>query len=159
MDALKLRRTPLRTAFTKAVNHLQEVAENEQLDKNELEIAFEQLKLKNKKLRQIDESILDMLSEANCPQEVYNTEFDTIEGYVEKMIAWKIKFKNLMENDPSGQKDNHSLVTSPSLSLRLPKIQFLQFSGELTDWLRFYNQSLRESMKMRTLMTQTSYNI
>ncbi|GFR22471.1 hypothetical protein TNCT_456001 [Trichonephila clavata] len=100
-----------------------------------------------------------MLSEANCPQEVYNTEFDTIEGYVEKMIAWKIKFKNLMENDPSGQKDNHSLVTSPSSSLRLPKIQFQQFSGELKDWLRFYNQSLRESMKMRTLMTQTSYNI
>ncbi|GFR09853.1 hypothetical protein TNCT_285571 [Trichonephila clavata] len=65
MDALKLRRTTLRTAFTKAVNHLQDVAENEQLDKNKLEIAFEQLKLKNEKLRQIDESILDTLSEAN----------------------------------------------------------------------------------------------
>ncbi|GFR12554.1 hypothetical protein TNCT_114491 [Trichonephila clavata] len=103
MDALKLRRTPLRTAFTKAVNHLQDVAENEQLDKNELEIAFEQLKLKNEKLRQIDESILDMLSEANCSQEAYNNEFEAIESYVEKMIAWKIKFKNLMENDPSGQ--------------------------------------------------------
>ncbi|GFR19345.1 hypothetical protein TNCT_7491 [Trichonephila clavata] len=133
MGALKLRRTPLRTAFTKAVNHLQEVAENEQIDKNELEIAFEQLKLKNEKLRQIDESILDMLSEANCSQEAYNNEFEAIESYVEKMIAWKIKFKNLMENDPSGQKDNPSLVTSTSSSLRLPKIQFQQFSGELTD--------------------------
>ncbi|GFQ82088.1 hypothetical protein TNCT_515211 [Trichonephila clavata] len=110
MDALKLRRTPLRTAFIKAVNHLQEVAENEQLDKNELETAFEQLKLKNKKLRQIDESILDMLSEANCSQEAYNNEFEAIESYVEKMIAWKIKFKNLMENDPSGQKDNPSHI-------------------------------------------------
>ncbi|GFQ93850.1 hypothetical protein TNCT_50001 [Trichonephila clavata] len=122
MDALKLRRTPLKTAFTKAVNHLQEVAENEQPDKNELEIAFEQLKLKNEKLRQIDESILDMLSEANCSQEVYNNEFEAIESYVEKMIAWKIKFKNLMEKNPSGQKDNPSLVTSTSSSLRLSKI-------------------------------------
>ncbi|GFR07307.1 hypothetical protein TNCT_435401 [Trichonephila clavata] len=126
MDALKLRRTPLRTAFTKAVNHLHEVAENEQLDKNELEIAFEQLKIKNEKLRQIDESILDMLSEANCSQEAYNNEFEAIESYVEKIIAWKIKFKSLVENDPSGQKDNPSLVTSTSSSLRLPKIQFQQ---------------------------------
>ncbi|GFR05977.1 hypothetical protein TNCT_668861 [Trichonephila clavata] len=45
-----------------------------------------------------------MLSEANCPQEANNTEFDTIEGYVEKMIAWKIRFKNLMENDPSDRR-------------------------------------------------------
>ncbi|GFQ68368.1 hypothetical protein TNCT_514741 [Trichonephila clavata] len=127
---IHLRRTPLRTAFTKAVNHLQEVVENEQLDKNELEIAFEQLKLKNKELRQIDESILDMLSEANCSQEAYNNEFEAIESYVEKMIASKIRFKNLMENNPSGQKDNHSLVTSSSSSLHLPKIQFQQFSGE-----------------------------
>ncbi|GFR03105.1 hypothetical protein TNCT_613901 [Trichonephila clavata] len=74
-----------------------------------------------------------MLSEANCSQEAYNNEFEAIESYVDKMIAWKIKFKNLMENDPSGQKDNHSLITSSFSSLRLPKIQFQQFSGELTD--------------------------
>ncbi|GFR28011.1 hypothetical protein TNCT_75061 [Trichonephila clavata] len=71
-----------------------------------------------------------MLSEANCSQEAYNNEFEAIESYVEKMIAWKIKFKNLMENDPPGQKDNPSLVTSTSSSLRLPKIQFQQFSSD-----------------------------
>ncbi|GFT56539.1 uncharacterized protein TNCV_3508831 [Trichonephila clavipes] len=41
-----------------------------------------------------------------------------------------------MKTDALGQKDNHSLVTSSSSSLRLLKIQFQQFSGELTDWLR-----------------------
>ncbi|GFW83057.1 uncharacterized protein TNCV_4604841 [Trichonephila clavipes] len=36
--------------------------------------------------------------------------------------------------------DIHSLVTSSSSSLRLPKIQFQPFSRELRDWLRFHNQ-------------------
>ncbi|GFS44505.1 hypothetical protein TNIN_477181 [Trichonephila inaurata madagascariensis] len=55
------------------------------------------------------------------------------------MMAWKVRVKNIMkrETDALGQKDNHSLVTSSSL--RLPKIQFQQFSGELTDWLPHFN--------------------
>ncbi|GFV74979.1 hypothetical protein TNCV_1869991 [Trichonephila clavipes] len=59
------------------------------------------------------------------------------------MIAWQVRMKNIMKTDALGQKDNHSLVTSSSSSLRLPKIQFQQFSGELTDWLRFHNQFKR----------------
>ncbi|GFY78063.1 hypothetical protein TNIN_308931 [Trichonephila inaurata madagascariensis] len=46
MDALKLRRTPLRTAFTKGVNHLQVIIENDPVDMNAVETAFEQLKAK-----------------------------------------------------------------------------------------------------------------
>ncbi|GFU92581.1 integrase catalytic domain-containing protein [Trichonephila clavipes] len=79
--------------------------------------------------------------ETNCTQ-AYNIEFEAIEGYTEKMIAWQVRVKNIMKTDALGQKDNHSLVTSSS-SLRLPKIQFQQFSGELTDWLRFHNQFKR----------------
>ncbi|GFW41826.1 integrase catalytic domain-containing protein [Trichonephila clavipes] len=59
------------------------------------------------------------------------------------MIAWQVSVKNIMKTDALGQKDNHSLVTSSSSSLRLPKIQFQQFSGKLTDWLRFHNQFKR----------------
>ncbi|GFU57616.1 integrase core domain protein [Trichonephila clavipes] len=47
------------------------------------------------------------------------------------------------KTDALGQKDNRSLVISSSSSLRLPKIQFQQFSGELTNWLRFHNQFKR----------------
>ncbi|GFT71620.1 integrase catalytic domain-containing protein [Trichonephila clavipes] len=81
--------------------------------------------------------------ETNCTQEAYNIEFEAIEGYTEKMIAWQVRVKNIMKRDALGQKDNHSLATSSSSSLRLPKIQFQQFSGELTDWLRFHNQFKR----------------
>ncbi|GFV04787.1 uncharacterized protein TNCV_1743481 [Trichonephila clavipes] len=135
MDALKLRRTPLRTAFMKAVNHLQEML-------LAVETAFEMLDAKSVKLKKIDEDILELMIETNCTQEAYNIEFEAIEGYTEKMIAWQVRVKNIMKTDALGQKDNHSLVTSSS-SLRLPKIQFQQFSGELTDWLRFHNQFKR----------------
>ncbi|GFX46292.1 integrase catalytic domain-containing protein [Trichonephila clavipes] len=141
MDALKLRRTPLRTAFTKAVNHLQEIIENDPVDKNAVETAFEMLDAKSVKLKKIDEDILELMIETNCTQEAYN--FEAIEGYTEKMIAWQVRVKNIMKTDALGQKDNHSLVTSSSSSLRLPKIQFQQFSGELMDWLRFHNQFKR----------------
>ncbi|GFY76737.1 hypothetical protein TNIN_262941, partial [Trichonephila inaurata madagascariensis] len=135
MDALKLRRTPLRTAFTKAVNHLQEIIENDPIDMNAVETAFEQLKVKSAKLKVVEDAVLELMIESNCTQEAYNIEFEAIEGYAEKMIAWQVRVKNIMKTDALGQKDNHSLVTSSSSSLRLPKIQFQQFSGELTDWL------------------------
>ncbi|GFS63601.1 integrase catalytic domain-containing protein [Trichonephila inaurata madagascariensis] len=129
MDALKLRRTPLRTAFTKAVNH-QEIIENDPVDRNAVETAFEQLKIKSTKLEEVEDAVLELMIESNCTQEAYNIEFEAIEGYAEKMIAWQVRVKNIMKTDALGQKDNHSLVTSSSSSLRLPKIQFQQFSGE-----------------------------
>ncbi|GFY63769.1 alpha-tocopherol transfer protein-like, partial [Trichonephila inaurata madagascariensis] len=130
MDALKLRRTPLRTAFTKAVNHLQEIIENDPVDMNAVETAFEQLKVKSAKLKDVEDAVLELMIESNCTQEAYNIEFEAIEGYAEKMIAWQVRVKNIMKTDALGQKDNHSLVTSSPSSLRLPKIQFQQFSGE-----------------------------
>ncbi|GFS51852.1 integrase catalytic domain-containing protein [Trichonephila inaurata madagascariensis] len=136
MDALKFRRTSLRTAFTKAVNHLQEIIENDPVDMNAVETAFEQLKVKCAKLKEVEDAVLELMIESNCTQEAYNIEFEAIEGYAEKMIAWQVRVKNIMKTDALGQKDNHSLVTSSSSSLRLPKIQFQQFSGELTDWLQ-----------------------
>ncbi|GFS38161.1 hypothetical protein TNIN_300251 [Trichonephila inaurata madagascariensis] len=136
MDALKLRRPPLRTAFTKAVNHLQEIIENDPVDMNAVETAFEQLKVKSAKLKEVEDAVLELMIESNCTQEAYNIEFEAIEGYAEKMIAWQVRVKNIMKTDALGQKDNHSLVTSSSSSLRFPKIQFQQFSGELTDWLQ-----------------------
>ncbi|GFX87418.1 hypothetical protein TNCV_3369871 [Trichonephila clavipes] len=63
-----------------------------------------------------------------------------------------------MKTDALSQKDNHSLVTFSSSSLRLPKIQFQQFSGELRDWLRVSTTSSREFMKMRALMMGINFN-
>ncbi|GFT86686.1 uncharacterized protein TNCV_1251491 [Trichonephila clavipes] len=143
MDALKLRRTPLRTAFMKAVNHLQEIIGNDPVDKNAVETVFEMLDAKGVKLKKIDADIQELMIGTNCTQEAYNIEFEAIEGYTEKMIAWQVRAKNIMKTDAFGQKGNHSLVTSSSSFLRLPKIQFQQFSGELTDWLRFHNQFKR----------------
>ncbi|GFX81289.1 integrase catalytic domain-containing protein [Trichonephila clavipes] len=101
------------------------------------------LDAKGVKLKKIDEDILGLMIKSNCTQEAYNIEFEAIEGYAEKMIAWQVRMKNIMKTDALGQKDNHSLVTSSSSSLLLPKIQFQQFSGESMDWLRFHNQFKR----------------
>ncbi|GFY43360.1 hypothetical protein TNIN_90721 [Trichonephila inaurata madagascariensis] len=65
MGALKLRRTPLRTAFTKAVNHLQEIIENDPVDMNAVETAFEQLKVKSAKLKEVEDAVLELMIEEN----------------------------------------------------------------------------------------------
>ncbi|GFY51423.1 integrase catalytic domain-containing protein [Trichonephila inaurata madagascariensis] len=149
MDALKLRRTPLRTAFTKAVNHLQEIIENDPVDMNAVETAFEQLKVKSAKLKEVEDAVLELMIESNCTQEAYNIEFEAIEFYAEKMIAWQVRVKNIMKTDALGQKDNHSLVTSSSSSLRLPKIQFQQFSG---DFNVLANQACPSEVLLQTLV-------
>ncbi|GFV12351.1 hypothetical protein TNCV_1538461 [Trichonephila clavipes] len=90
------------------------------------------LDAKGVKLKKIDEDILELMIETNCTQEAYNIEFEAIEGYTEKMIAWQVRVKNIMKTDALGQKDNHSLVTSSSSSLRLPKnvlVDFLQLNA------------------------------
>ncbi|GFY50269.1 hypothetical protein TNIN_495461 [Trichonephila inaurata madagascariensis] len=86
--------------------------------------------VKRAKLKEVEDAVLELMIESNCTQEAYNIEFEAIEGYAEKMIAWQVRVKNIMKADALGQKDNHSLFTSSSSSLRLPKIQFQQFSGE-----------------------------
>ncbi|GFY72042.1 hypothetical protein TNIN_265331 [Trichonephila inaurata madagascariensis] len=75
MDALKLRRTLLETAFTKAVNHLQEIIENDPVDMNAVETAFEQLKVKSAKLKEVEDAVLELSIESNCTQEADNIEF------------------------------------------------------------------------------------
>ncbi|GFT72133.1 uncharacterized protein TNCV_2272341 [Trichonephila clavipes] len=65
MDALKLRRTTLRTAFTKAINHFQEIIENDPVHRNAVETAFEMLDAKGVTLKKIDEDILELMIESN----------------------------------------------------------------------------------------------
>ncbi|GFX54992.1 hypothetical protein TNCV_4356481 [Trichonephila clavipes] len=84
MDALKLRRTPLRTAFTKAVNHLQEIIENDPVDKNAVETAFEMLDAKSVKLKKSTRTFLELMIETNCTQEAYNIEFEAMKAILKK---------------------------------------------------------------------------
>ncbi|GFU41771.1 hypothetical protein TNCV_3458721 [Trichonephila clavipes] len=109
------------------------------------------------RLKKIDEDILELMIETNCTRKKRTIlNLKPSKAIRENMIAWQVRVKNIMKTDALGQKDNHSLVTSLSSSLRLPKIQFQQFSGELTDWLRDSTTSSREFMKMRALMMETS---
>ncbi|GFY76727.1 hypothetical protein TNIN_336491 [Trichonephila inaurata madagascariensis] len=58
---------------------------------------------------------LELMVESNSvKQEAYNIEFEAIEGYAKKMIAWQVRVKNIMKTDALGQKDNHGLVTFSS---------------------------------------------
>ncbi|GFW88492.1 hypothetical protein TNCV_3552611 [Trichonephila clavipes] len=123
-----LRNTALRTAFTKGINLFQEIIENDPVDMNAVETAFEQLKIKSAKLKEVEDAVLELMIESNCTQEAYNIEFEAIEGYAEKMIAWQGRVKNIMKTDALGQKDNHSLVTSSSSQDSVPAV-FWRFNG------------------------------
>ncbi|GFW63988.1 integrase catalytic domain-containing protein [Trichonephila clavipes] len=85
--------------YAKAVNHLQEIIKNDPVDKSAIETAFEMLNAKGVKLKKIDENILELMIETTCTQEAYNIEFEAIEGYTEKMIAWQVRVKNIMKTD------------------------------------------------------------
>ncbi|GFX25163.1 hypothetical protein TNCV_2753381 [Trichonephila clavipes] len=151
MDALKLRRTPLRTALTRAVNHLREIIENDPVDKNAVETAFEMLDAKGGKLKKIDEDILELMIESNCTQEAYNIEFEAIEGYTEK--------NDYLANPREKYHEDRCFGTErqpqPDDICVFPRFNSSSF---LECWLRVSTTSSRESMKMRALMIETSFS-
>lgn len=149
MDVLKVKRAPLRTAFTRAVNKLQELCEADKVDLNEIETVYEQLCEKSEKLKEVDEAILQQLLDSKCNQDTYSKEYESIEVYSEKLVYWRIRVKKILKSDTCESTETTNLNSSSipeskvMSGLRLPMITFHQFSGELTDWLRFWTQFKR----------------
>ena len=55
-------------------------------------------------------------------------------------LEQKLEFKKKMEEARKSQAGQVTASPAPVKSAKLPKLVIIKFSGELTDWLRFWNQ-------------------
>ncbi|GFW84132.1 hypothetical protein TNCV_4877951 [Trichonephila clavipes] len=50
------------------LHNLQEIIENDPVDMNAVETAFEQLRIKSAKLKELEDAVLELMNESNCTQ-------------------------------------------------------------------------------------------
>ena len=55
-------------------------------------------------------------------------------------LEQKLEFDKKMEEARKSQAGQVAVSPAPVKSAKLPKLVIIKFSGELTDWLRFWNQ-------------------
>lgn len=99
MDALKIKRIPLRSAFTKTLNGLNEILNYPSPDVNTIEQLLDQLVDKSKKLSAVDKEILNFMLINKVYEKDYTKEFEACGEYNEKLIKMKqicIKPKNIV---------------------------------------------------------------
>lgn len=147
MDAMKRIRTSHRSAFTKVFNELTEHLSEENKDVDEISILFELLQ---EKMRDLDNSSTDLLNQILTMESIaesaaiFNAENASTDEYKKKFLTAKLKVTRLLSN-VNGAGSNVSINTTTNQqsnikTFKLPKIEIVKFSGNIRDWLLFWNQ-------------------
>ncbi|GBM14635.1 hypothetical protein AVEN_84131-1, partial [Araneus ventricosus] len=139
MDALKQKRSILRSAFTRSANNLEALLAATQLKASDIEINFEQISERFKQLKECDTKLLELLQKENCTSDEYEKEYTTCESYEDKFIALKIKVKNVLAGNAKHGTDLPH-YTETAFKCKLPEIQLPTFDGNPREWLNFWTQ-------------------
>jgi len=136
MERLVMYRRAFRAAFTKAANQLEELLQEEPIDRDKVEDHWLVLKEKHQTLKEKDQHILDCFMSEECEEEDLTRELNACESYNMKFIKLnKICNKLVQPNE-----QNEGVAKSESRKFKLPVIEFRKFSGNVRDWLSFWAQ-------------------
>lgn len=140
MDALKRVKTAERKAYTTAFNRLENLLKETVLDNDGIELALNLFSQKNDKLDITHQSFLDGISDDT----EFATEFEGIEVYRERafeIIFRAQKWLGKSKNNSERVDTNISNIAESSSNIRprLPEIELKRFSGDLKEWLSFWN--------------------
>src|SRR5277367_6802979 len=150
MDKLTKERTPLRSAFTKYANIINnELAKTDRIDLDVIETNLQLLQDKNTRLNDVQQKILNHVLDT-AEQNDYDREFESGEQYVEKYLNLKKKFVILQRraaaqanNIPANPNEPQTVtLTMPfqRRKLKLPPIDLPRFSGDIMEWLPYWSQ-------------------
>ncbi|GFW54679.1 DUF1758 domain-containing protein [Trichonephila clavipes] len=138
MEALKQKRTTLRSTFTRSANSLDALLTAAQANSADIEVIYEQLFERFKKLKICDIRVLDLLQKDKCTQEDYDKEYNTCELYEDKFITHEIKVKNILARKAQG--GDVLRFTDSGTKFKLLNIELPTFDGNPRDWLNFWTQ-------------------
>ncbi|GBL93122.1 hypothetical protein AVEN_216474-1 [Araneus ventricosus] len=139
MDALKQKRSTLRSAFTRSAYNLEALLAAIQLKASDIEINFEQISKRFKQLKECDTKLLELLQKESCTSDEYEKEYTTCESYEDKFIALKIKVKNVLAGDAKNGTDL-PYYTDTASKCKLPEIELPTFDDNPREWLNFWTQ-------------------
>lgn len=146
MDKLKLAQKVTRSAFTRAYNAFLNEMEKELPDLTSLQTHFALIREKASELGELSHKVQDAMIEAGETEETLSREMENADEYTAKYHQAKIELARLTEKGntslpgPSHPSTSASTHCQESIrALKLPKIEFVKFGGEIKDWLAFWS--------------------
>lgn len=142
----KKKRSTLRASVTRLISKIEvEIQKTEVTEESEIELFIEQLNDKFESLKLVDSDLEKLLK----PEDL-DKELESAEDYREKIVTWRFKankyLRNLNQNksiheplNPPNHSNNEVDVKHQTLSVKLPKIMIPKFSGNVSEWLTFWN--------------------
>ncbi|XP_054713646.1 uncharacterized protein LOC129223104 [Uloborus diversus] len=146
LKALRVKRTGLRTSFTKTANVVKVELSEEEFSSDVVRDKITKLTNVQLELRTLDNQILDLLvSDENTLEEDVNKEIEQCEMYSDEFITLSRQVNEKFQNPEQVKLESRS-ADSADISLnrikqyRLPKIELKKFDGEFINWLPFWSQ-------------------
>ena len=152
VDKVKKKRTTHRRNVTKIVNKVDELLKTDPVDKRKLKHYQNELIEKRSDLKDLDNEILELLTE-HADEQTADKEMDDALEYKEKLSCAlisieealeKLKLPNLQRSD-----SRESLASIGSLSsigsqgkrvnVKLPKLELRKFNGKIYEWQEFWD--------------------
>jgi DNA gyrase/topoisomerase IV subunit A len=148
MDILRRSRRPVRGLLVRRIQELNDELARAQPDRNVIRVKLDLLNRTFEKLQVLDERIIELVNQEDNDEQ-QDTEFRTVEEYVEQYLTAKAKGERFCDKHGSSE---HSRPASPDTSstvgstvtgtghaktYKLPKIEIRKFNGEFSEWLGF----------------------
>lgn len=145
MEKAIKKRSPLRGMFTRNINQLNGLLEEKKSVEARASLStIEDILMK---ISELDDQIMDFMLEEDAPEEDISKEVEAVYDYRSKLDLIKVRVLDMALPTNAGDHNSvcsHNTTRShPSYNLRLPKIEIHKFSGDLKEWLPFWNQFQR----------------
>ncbi|XP_064462610.1 uncharacterized protein LOC135373316 [Ornithodoros turicata] len=142
MDRLKTNRSVRRTKNTKLVNEVCSLLQQPDVTVNALHSLRDRLIASNGELKQLNVQIDPLVADEDLEAE-YSTVGDYEDEFVKALSDIKSKLADLQMSSSASAPVNSS-ATGPekprNTGVKLPKLQLVQFKGELSQWQPFWEQ-------------------
>lgn len=146
MEKLKRVRKIRRSAFSKSLNRLETLLDEEDPDHSEIQVLYEIVSGHAADLERLNQEVLREMLEHDCDDKELETESESSEEYKIKFVSIKLQVVERLEKrdvPPELNKDNLSIAgdnASNRRNFKLPKIELKKFNGEVKEWLQFWAQ-------------------
>ncbi|GFW75420.1 integrase catalytic domain-containing protein [Trichonephila clavipes] len=164
INLYKKKRTTLRASVTKIISKI-EIQKTELTGESEIDLYIGQLNDKFESLKLVDKELEKVLN----PQDV-DKELQSAEEYQDKIVTWSFKAKKYLRNlnprreifmnlkIPTNHPKPEVNFSHQTHSVTLPKITILKFSGNISEWLTFWNSYETSIDKNESLDNVSKFN-
>ncbi|GFS75231.1 integrase catalytic domain-containing protein [Trichonephila clavipes] len=159
----KKKHTTFRAAVTKIISKI-EIQKTELTGESEIGLYIEQLNDKFESLKLVDTELEKVL---NLPD--VDKELQSAEEYQDKIVTWRFKANKYLRNlnqkrnihepqNPTNHPKPEVNFSHQTHSVKLPKITIPKFSGNISEWLTFWNSCETSIHKNESLDDVSKFN-